>query len=251
MVKALKTVIIEDDPGTRERLTALLHTHAPLMDIIAETGSIDEGNTIISQHVPEIIFLNLEMNDGAGFQLLNSFPKRNFKVIIIASSDRYALRAIKESAFGYILKPIDEEALKRIIKKIELEQSADYKNVNGRQVDGAKFEFGDVKQLALPTLEGFTIIETKEILYAEADGSYTTFHLTGKKKLTVSRNLKEYDKLLKQSGFFRIHHSHLVNLTHVRKYTRGKSGCVELADGTSLEVAFRRRDDFLKVLNNL
>lgn len=245
MDKVLKAVIIEDEAETRDKLKKLLPGNGPIIEVIAETSSINEGKKLISQLVPDIIFLNIEMEDGTGFQLLSSFPKREFKTIIIASSDKYALRAIKESALDYILKPIDEPALKRAINKIGQEHS------HSKMVDGANVALAEVKQVALPTLEGFTIIETNEILYAAADGSYTTFHLTGKRKLTVSRNLKEYNKLLQNSGFFRIHHSLLVNLIHVRKYTRGKSGCVELTDGTHLEVAFRRRDEFMRVLNNI
>jgi two-component system LytT family response regulator len=215
--------------------------------LIGDANNTNEGKELIQQTKPELVFLDIEMPYGNGFDLLNKLMPVDFEVIFVTAFDKYMLQALKYSALDFLLKPVNIEELKNAVKNAEIRIR---KNSVNQQLsillDNFKKQESGLKKIAIPTADGFDFILIEDIIRCEAQGAYTKIHITNSKKILVSRPLKDYENLLPEDIFFRIHNSHLINLNFIKKYNRGRGGMVELDDGSVLEVASRRKDEFLK-----
>lgn len=215
--------------------------------MIGDANNTNEGKELIQQTKPELVFLDIEMPYGNGFDLLNKLMPVDFEVIFVTAFDKYMLQALKYSALDFLLKPVNIEELKNAVKNAEIRIR---KNSVNQQLsillDNFKKQESGLKKIAIPTADGFDFILIEDIIRCEAQGAYTKIHITNSKKILVSRPLKDYENLLPEDIFFRIHNSHLINLNFIKKYNRGRGGMVELDDGSVLEVASRRKDEFLK-----
>ncbi|MBS1765234.1 MAG: response regulator transcription factor [Bacteroidetes bacterium] len=247
----LQTLIVDDEKRGRELLKMILTTNCPEVKIIGEAANIKEAQQLIVQHEPDLVLLDIEMPGGSGFDLLTKFDEINFEIIFITAFDKYAIKAIKFSAMDYILKPVDEEELVKAIKRAEENYNRkSNKERAGNLVSNAQKPVPHQK-IGLTSGEGLEFIEIKNILRCEADGKYTSVFLTDGKKLLVSKNLKEFEDLLTENNFFRIHHSHLVNLDYIKKYQSGRGGYVVMSDGSTITVSQRKKDDFLSSLKKI
>ncbi len=233
----MKAVIVDDEPAIRNTITTLLKENFPDISVCAAVGSVTEGCEAVTKNQPDILFLDVELPDGLGFELLRTVTPIRFRTIFITGHQEYALDAIKVSALDYILKPIDEDELMAAIIKArelinheeeQLKILALTENMQERKV---------LRRIILKTAEALQLISVSDIIRAEADSNYTHFHLAGGKHIMVSRTLKEYEAMLSGTGLIRVHQSHLVNLNFIDKFFRHDGGYILLKDGTTVPVS--------------
>jgi two-component system LytT family response regulator len=234
--------IIEDESFSFELLKDLLVQVAPEWEVEGPCTTIPQAIDQIKKHRPQLVFLDVELADGSGFEVLKALEPINFDVIVTTSHDKYAIQAIKHRALDYLLKPFQREelleAMGKIVRRVKVEPDKLIKP-----------PAGTLKNLALPTSEGLVFIKIDEIIRLESERNYSEFFLEGNRKVVVTRSLKEYEELLTPMGFFRIHHSHIVNLNQIVRYVRGEGGYVTMSDGSSVDVSRRRKEEFLSLLN--
>jgi len=241
----LKAIIIDDELKSRESLRILIEDFCENVTVAASCQNVNEGIEAIGKFKPDVIFLDIQMQRETGFDLLNRLNEINFEVIFTTAYSEYAIKAFKFSAIDYLLKPIDIEELKAGLVKVEKKVNG---NISGRlkqMMDNLKGGSVENFKLALPTNEGLLFIKVNDIVYCEASSNYTQIFMYDGKKHLVSRTLKEYEDILGESNFFRIHHSYLINLNLVKKYVRGEGGYVVMNNDTSLDVSKRKKEAFL------
>jgi two-component system LytT family response regulator len=245
----LTAIIIDDEGNSRNALRQKLSTHCPDVMIIAECENGEEGIKNIDEKKPDIVFLDVEMPRMNGFTMLQQLKNNNFEVIFITAYDHYAIKAIKFSALDYLLKPVEVEDLKMAIEKVTQKRNQPAGN---NRVELLLQNFMDEKKehqrIAISSMEGLLFVATDDIIYLEANSNYTSFYLTGNRKITATKTLKDFEELLPPSIFIRIHHSYLINKNGVEKYIRGDGGQVLMKNGVLLDVARRKKDEFMKAV---
>jgi two-component system, LytTR family, response regulator len=243
----MKAILVDDEPDGIRTLQKMLELHCPQVMIEASCSNAAAARQQIAEISPDVIFLDIQMPGKSGLELLQELPAKNFEVIFVTAHNEYMLQALQYSAADYLLKPVDEErlveAVQRVEKKLEAGKREDLTEalLHNLSKSGSPSEM----RLCLPTLKGFIVLKLEEIIYCEAERSYTIFHLEGKRTVTVSRPLIDYDNLLKDTTFLRIHKSFLINMHHVREYQKGEGGMVILSDNTEIEVSRRKKEEFL------
>lgn len=251
MMKPLKTLIVDDEADAVNFIRSIIMEYCPKLEVIGTANNVKDGVELIMNYQPELVFLDVEMPHGSGFDLLANFPKKMFDVVFITAFNQYALKAIKFSAVDYVLKPINiSEFIEAVDKVIEKRSGGYDQQINYGELLG-NLKSAMPMKLAIPTAEGMEYLNTREIIRIEADRSYCWFYLTGTRKHLVSRNLKEYQDLLSDRNFFRPHNSHLINLEFVKKYVRQEGGYIEMTDGSQIPVSRIKRDLFLQQMNRL
>lgn len=248
----LKAIIVEDEKNNAERLQRLINTHHPEVTVSAIAETIKEAVEIIKLHQPQLAFFDVELPDGKSFEIFEYFNTVPFEVIFTTAYDKYALKAIKLSALDFLVKPIDVEELKSAIDKasnrINNFGNRDHVDFFKKQIRISDTRFS---KIALPTMEGFQFVEINNIIRCEASGNYTSVSLAGGKNILVSKSLKEFEELLDDHGFCRIHHAHLINLNHLAKYVKGDGGFVILSDNSQVDVSRRKKVEFIARIEKL
>jgi two-component system LytT family response regulator len=245
----IKAIIVDDEEKSRITLNNLITKHCPSLVISDLCDSVASAVKSIAQETPDLVFLDIEMPFENGFKLLEKIKNPSFGVIFTTAYDQYAIKAIKYSALDYLLKPVDVGDLKNAIgkcierKKKNVNRSDDYEML----LSALKLKNKSAK-IAVPTFDGLQMIGADEIVKCIADESYTHITLTNGSKLVVSRILKEFEDLLSDFNFFRVHNSSLINLTHVKKYFKGDGGYVLMSDGETVEVSRRKKNELLQRL---
>ena len=248
----ITAIIVDDEQESRNTLNSFLLKYCPDVSVVAEASSIATAVKEIAAHKPQLVFLDINMPGGPGFELFDVFPEPAFRTIFITAYDEYALKAIKYHAFDYLLKPIDIDELIATIGRVKKLINSDNKNNDQlRELIMSLHKPVLSERLALPVLNGFVYVDIRDIVRCEAEGSYTYVHFTNRSKMLISRPLGSYEAILSEHGFVRIHHHHLINLRHVEKYQRGRGGCVIMSDKKEIDVSQRRRDEFLKRLEDI
>lgn len=241
----IKAIIIDDEKKARDNLVNYLNKYCVDVLVIAEADGVDSGIAQIAQTHPDIIFLDIRMQDGTGFDLLDRIKKIDFEVIFVTAFDQYAIKAFKFSALDYIMKPIDPEELVKAVNKIK--NKSDFSEIKSKL--NTFFENNrELKRIALPTLEGYRFVNIDQITRIESDGNYSNVHTIGNKKMLVTKALKDFDKMLTPHGFSRVHKSHLINQLYIRDYMKGEGGSVIMEDGSEIEVSRRRKPSLLSAL---
>ncbi|MEO6638447.1 MAG: LytTR family DNA-binding domain-containing protein [Ginsengibacter sp.] len=245
----IRTIIIEDEPVSQEMLTIMLQRHADDIEIIDTCSNPTDGIDSIAKHQPDLVFLDIQMPKMNGFDMLKKIGLINFEVIFTTAFDQYAINAIKVSALDYLLKPVDDEDLTIAIEKCkerlqEKKPQLRFEHLFNNLTNKNPLD----KTIALSASDGISFVKMSDILRVEANGRYAKFYLLDKHTILVSKTLGDFEEILSANQFFRIHDSSIVNLNHVKKYTRGDGGTVLLSDGTELDVARRRKDDFIKLI---
>ena len=248
----MKTIIIDDEEGGRNTLAWLLGKHCPKVKVVGQAEDVDEAVALIQQVQPELVFLDVELHSGTGFDVLERLPKKSFALILVTAYNEYAIKAFRYSALHYLLKPVDvdelQTAVNRAAKRIELNDSgADELNRIQAMLEHLRTERSRPNRIMLPIMNGVRMVSLSDIVRLQSDGNYTYFHLLNQPKLLVSRTMKEFEAAV-DKRFFRIHRTHLINLDHMVTYVRGRSGYVEMVDGSQLAVSRYRKDELLAVL---
>ncbi|NOU46025.1 MAG: response regulator [Bacteroidales bacterium] len=241
----IKTIIIDDEEKARFTLKQLLAEYATDIQIVGEAANVADGLQLIAEITPDLVFLDVQMPDGTGFDLLDKVSNISFKVIFVSAFDHFALTAFKFSAIDYLLKPVNADDLVKALTKIEL--SGDNQPAKIKVLLGNR---SGIEKIVLPSLDELIFVRIDEIVRCESDNNYTHFYLQNGDRILVSRTLKDYEELLESMGFFRIHKSSIINMRFLKKYKKGEGGTVTMEDGTQLEVSRRRKDDFLRTLQN-
>jgi two-component system LytT family response regulator len=188
----------------------------------------------------------------SGFDLLQQLSPLTFEVIFVTAHDQYAIKAIRFSALDYLLKPVDVDDLMHAVKKVQ--ERLQHKNSAFQYqsvLNNIQFRSGKIEKLAVPSFEGIDFFNTDDIIYCQADGNYTTLFLKNKQSKLISRNLKDFESLLVESGFCRVHHSSLINMKHIQKYVKGEGGYVILTDNHHVDISRRKKEEFLNMLDKL
>ncbi len=251
MVNDFKILVVEDEARGRNALKAMLKT-IPEIQLMGEAENVDQAIALIEKEIPDLVLLDVEMPFKNGFDLLAALPNRTFDVIFTTAYDSYAIKAIKFSAIDYLLKPIDPDELNSaILKTIEKRKALKHspKEQINNLLNNLKTTNKQNFKLSLPTSEGSVFIPIEEITRCESDANYTWFYLANvPKPILVSKTLKDYENLLLEYGFCRVHHSHMINLKFISKYIKGDRGVVVMMDGVEVEVSRRKREVFQKSL---
>jgi len=246
----MKAVIIDDEKRTRELISKLIES----FDLGIETYPLGEnvasGLEAIEKINPDIVFLDIQMPDGTGFDLLKMIPQKNFEVVFITAHEEFAIKAIKFSALDYILKPIDPEELRKSVEKAM--ESIDHKREESQfEALHLNMQPSQKRRLVLKTQESVHVVDLDKIIRCEADRNYTSFYLVDHKKILVSKTLKDYETLLTGHNFLRVQQSHLINLDYVDRYDKAHGGSVVMKDGSEVPISPAKRDIFFKILENL
>ena len=240
----IKTLLVDDEPRGLSSLKKLLEFNCPELDIIGVCGSADEAKAMIEQVKPDLVFLDISMPEKNAFDLLNEVGNISFEIIFVTAYNDYMLEAFRFSAIDYLLKPVEDnllmEAVRRAVRRIE-------EKTTGSNLDTLLYNMRNKEgrqklKMVIPSQKGYQVVKLSEIIYCEASINYTNFHFTGKPVFCASRPIHEYEKLLEDCGFLRIHKSFLVNMEHVQEYKRGEGGYVMLSNGAEVEVSRRKKD---------
>jgi len=248
----INAIIVDDEAHCVNRLSGLLEEHCKTSVRILDTfDTVDKAIDGSLRLRPDLVFLDMQIHNKTGFDMLKSFDEINFDVIFTTAYEKYAVQAFKFSAIDYLLKPIDGTELKNAVDKLQERLST---LETAKKIDmlfnNMKTTQDAHKRIGVHTINGITYLAVNDILRCESDINYTTIYLRDHKKMVVAKTLKEFDELLSEYNFFRIHNSHLINLSFVKQYYKGKGGYIVMEDGTEIAVSTRRKDELLQRLSS-
>lgn len=240
-------VLIDDEANSREVLSNFISKYCEDLAIVGEAANIDTGETLIRKVNPDVVFLDIEMPFGTGFDLLNKFEDPNFDTIFVTAYSEYAIQAFDTAASHYLLKPVNIDQLVGCVEKITSSRK-EQKSLNHAKIlaDNLKLANSQEQRVVMPLIDGFEVVQVKEIVRCEANDNFTDFHLIDGSRRMICRNLKFYESILESLGFERVHKSHLINISHVKRYKKGKSGTLIMSDAAEVPVATNRKAGFLK-----
>jgi two-component system LytT family response regulator len=246
MKRKLITIIIDDESDAVDFISSIATEYCPDLDVVGKANNVREGVAVINEIKPDLVFLDVEMPNGTGFELLTHFPEKTFDVIFITAFNHYAIQAIKFSAVDYLLKPINiNEFIEAVNKVVTKRRSGVLSGNENFDILLENLRTSHPTRLVIPTSDGREYLNPKDIIRIEADRSYSWFFITGRHKILVSRHLKEFQDLLNDRNFFRPHNSHLINLDFVKKFIRHDGGYIEMTDGSQIPISRNRKDLFL------
>jgi two-component system LytT family response regulator len=246
----MKAIIIDDEPAVRNTISSLLRDHFPDITVSAQAGSISEGYDAVMKHEPDLLFLDIELPDGLGFDLVRKLSSVRFRIIFITGHHEYALDAIKVSALDYILKPVDEDELRTAIEKARELINHEEEQLKLLALNENLQEKKVLKRIILRTSDALLLVSITDIIRAEAESNYTHFYLSSGKHIMVSRTIKEYEAMLSGSGLIRVHQSHIVNLDYIEKFFRHEGGYLQLKDGSSIPVSPGLKQKVLQAISD-
>ncbi len=247
----LRTIIVDDEAHMRQSLEKLVKQYCPNVKIIAKADSVKTGVEVITKYHPDLILLDIKMDDGTGFDLLKQIDNIDFKVIFVTAYDQYALQAFKFSALDYLLKPVDVDDLVLAVNKAEDILMKEISTQLNTLEHNIQTEDKSKKKIVLKTFDNIHLVKIGDIIFCESDVNYTTFHLENGNNVTVSVNLKEYDDMLNDYGFFRVHKSFLINLSHIERFEKADGGNIILVNDHRVPVASRRRAQLLELFERI
>lgn len=248
----LKIAIIEDEEKSLGFIRSIIEQHCPAAEIIGTATSVQSAVTLLTNVKPALVLSDINLPDGTAFEMLSRLDEIDFKVIFITAFEEYAIKAIKFSALDYLVKPIDPNELVKAVNKAKEQIEHENNNLKLKTLLSNVRDFSDkLRKIVLKTFDSIYVVDLQDIIRCESDNSYTLFYLKDSRKIMVSNVLKEYDELLADSGFIRVHKSHLVNLNYIDKFIKSDGGYLIMKDGASVPVSQRKRDMIMDFFNNL
>lgn len=250
--KMLRAVIVEDEKRSRETLQGLLKLYCKNLEVIGEAENVKEGLAVIQQQNPDVVFLDIQMPDGSGFKLLEQIEQIKFDVIFTTAYDQFAIKAIRYSALDYLLKPIYPKDLVNAVNKAEKNKQVQNSNENiNVLIENINRPLAESPKIILSTSEKINVVKIDEIIRCESDNYYTMFYFTNRKKILVSKTLKDQEELLSEYNFIRPHKSHLINVKYIKSYLKTEGGVILMEDGSKVPVSRRKKEYIMDVINNL
>lgn len=252
----ITAVLIDDDKNLREGMKGLLGRYAPGIKILGEAESVSDAISVIDGLQPQVIFLDIQLGDGTGFDILEKLTEKNgkisFQVVFITAHEQYAIKAFRFSALDFLLKPVDPDELQKVIKKIKttLQKNDSFSHID-LLLENIRKKVDNFKRIALSTSDGIHLFEVSDIIRCESTDNYTTFYIKNSKPVMISKTLKEYEELLAEHGFERIHQSHLINLAYLKSYIKKDGGYVIMADNSHLPISQRKKERLQEILKNI
>ena len=239
----IRTVIVEDEKNSFLLLTKLLEKYCPSVKIIGTAHNVAEAVKVISDEKPELVFMDVNMPDGDGFEVLDRIQERDFAVIFTTAYDRYAMKAFEFSALHYLLKPIDYKELQEAVKRFE--NSKPDNQLDSKLKVMSESMNSAPHKIMLPSSNGLIVVELEDIIRCESTNNYTTFHLKNSKPLMVSKPISAYEDILSDLNFLRIHNKHLINLKYVKRYVKGRGGYVVMQDDSEADISESKKKEFM------
>ncbi len=240
-----RCIVVDDEEHARNGLSKIIETYTTQLQVVGKADSAESGIALIRALKPDLIFLDVDMPGGNGFQLLNAFDAPEFEVIFVTAYDQYALKAIKHAALDYLMKPVDLEELIDAVERFKKKRPGEQQKLSMLKQE---LQSGTLKRLAISTQEGLEFVNIENIVMLSSEGSYTAIKCEKGNTVLASKNLGEFETLLSEKDFFRVHHSHIINLNKVAKYLKGRGGAVVMTNGAEVDVSTRRKDSFLERL---
>ena len=248
----MNTIIIDDEKNQRSVIRQIIEKYCPDISVVGEADNIDDAFSLINSLQPDLIFLDVEMPYGSGFDLLTKFDEVPFEVIFVTGFGHYAVKAFEFNALHFIQKPVDDkvimQAVARARARMQEKTRANYYNV---VLENLRDPMSLDNQIAIPLVEGFEFIKVKDIVRCKSEAGSTFIYLSNSKRIFSSKNLKGYESLLKDYNFCRVHNSHLINISHIKKYLKSDGGIVVMSDNSEIPISRRRKDAFLDLLNGM
>jgi two-component system LytT family response regulator len=244
----IKAIIIDDEPGNVQNLENLLVTYCPDVNVLATAGSASKGIEVITKYQPDLVFLDIEMPRSNGFDMLESLPNINFEVVFVTAYNQYAIKAIRFCALDYLLKPINIAELKSSVQRVKLKllqrQENERMQIFMQQIQQPE----KPRKIALPMVSEIQFVEIGQIIYCMGENNYTFFFLADGKKVLVTKTLKEYEELLTEHGFVRVHRSYLINLSYVRSFVKKDGGYILMSNKDQVSISRSKRNEVLRLL---
>jgi two-component system LytT family response regulator len=242
----ITALLIDDDDNLRAGMKSLLSRYAPEIAILGEADSVKTGTELLLKTEPQVVFLDIHLGDGSGFDLLEEVNKRgklNSQIVFITAHEQYAIKAFRFSALDFLLKPVDPDELEKVISKIKnvLVKSESVAHID-LLLENIRKKVDNFKRIALSTADGIHLFEISDIIRCESEDNYTKFYIKNNKPVLISKTLKEYEDLLTEHGFERIHQSHLINLAYLKSYIKKDGGYVVMADNSNLPISQRKKE---------
>jgi two-component system, LytTR family, response regulator len=250
MAENISALIVDDEFQSRKLVAKMLSLFFPEINVANEAGTVQEAVTSIKTSPPQLVFLDIQMQKENGFDLLDKLTEFNFELIFITAHNEFAVKAFRYNALDYLMKPVDADefqaAVNKALKKIKLDRKD-----SPEQIGLLKQQLKNPQKLPdriiIPSAEGYMVIPVQDISYCHANSNYTEFYLTDKTKVTSSYTLGQYEEILSEHNFFRIHRSYMVNLAYIKLYRKTDGGTVVMNDGQEIEVSRSNKEAFMKL----
>ena len=249
-METLRAILVDDELSSLQNLQSKLVEFCPDVEVVATAQKPEDAILFIRQHKPDVIFLDIEMPRMNGFRMLDELGELDFEIIFTTAYNHYAVDAIRISAFDYLMKPVAIKELQNALERL-----AKYRQTHTRdKLDVLRQSLSPNKsqeeKIAIPTNEGLEFIPIKNILHIESSSNYSKIFLTDGKNILVTKLLKDFEDILEPYNFFRVHNSHLINLAYIKKYIRGEGGQVEMQNGDVIDVARRKKEEFIRLITS-
>lgn len=247
MSKELSAIIVEDMPQAAQALEAELAHHCPEIKLLGTANSIVTAAKLLRQVSPDIVFLDILLGDGTGFDLLEIIPDLKAQIIFVTASDEFAIRAFRYAAIDYLLKPVDPQQLISAVQRVIRQQSQSQQEPLALLREAIRQPDSLPDRLSLHTQEKIIVVAIQDIIRCESDGNNTWFFLRTGEKILVTKTLKQFDQILEKHHFFRVHQSHLINLQYIHEYVKKDGGYLALKNGDHIPVALRKKQEVMEL----
>lgn len=241
----ITALIVDDEQPAISALRKMLEKHCPTMEVVAEASNIHEAKRLYEKHRPDIIFLDIRMPSGSGFDFIENTALEESRVIFTTAYDNYMIKALRLSALDYLLKPVDKDELVEAIGRFEKLKKRPAKEslhfVKSMQRSNREFD-----RIAIGNADSIILLKMRDILYFKAERSYTIAYTSEGRQYVSSKNIGEFEELLEEHSFFRVHKSFVINMDHIKKYVRGRGGSVVMSNDAKIEVSRLRKSSFLE-----
>jgi len=247
-----RAIIIDDEKNAREVISELLKEYFEEIEIVAQTGDVKNSVIEIKKYKPNLLFLDIDLPDGTGFDILRNIDYSKIKVVFITAHQEYAIKAIKFSAFDFLLKPFNSSELIKTVRRVLDEHNAENNTLRFETIlANFKTTVPNLKKIILKTTDKIHLVNLKDIVRCEAENNYTIFHLNDSNKIMVSKTIKTYETLFDENEFMRVHQSHLINLNYIQHFDKQDGGMILLSDNSTVPVSIQKKTQLLKYFSSL